>query len=387
MDEFGRLGDKRTTISEQKMFLMGISTTINDILKSAVKGHYENPFFGSVEMNAAVDSTENIRRFRAVIQHLNLQFAKQMSRYGKKFVIPPPNGKGEESNSEDEDEDGKNQEEQNVDLGVLHPQKLTRSAAILWVQRVLERSRGCELPGNFNPLLISQLFWEQSEPWNGLATAHINKVADACKNFVEIVLQHAAAPEIKSRLVGLRVDAALESSLQASRGELAKIIADKARPPMTYNHYYTTTVQKQRQNKYASALAAVTDTLTMVGKHSVNEREQTPIEPQMPKGRIVQDMDKFSAEEALDSQTAYYKDELKYFIAAVTKQVIERHLVDTLPSAILSPLVITGLTDEEVEYVAAEAPEVTRQRNFLQGRKEMLEKGQEAFRLAMGGRG
>ena len=48
-------------------------------------------------------------------------------------------------------------------------------------------------------------------------------------------------------------------------------------------------------------------------------------------------------------------------------------------------MVITGLTDEEVEYVAAEAPEVTRQRNFLQGRKEMLEKGQEAFRLAMGG--
>lgn len=69
----------------------------------------------------------------------------------------------------------------------------------------------------------------------------------------------------------------------------------------------------------------------------------------------------------------------------MTKQVIERHLVDTLPSAILSPMVVTGLTDEEVEYVAAEAPEVTRQRNFLQGRKEMLEKGQEAFRLAMGG--
>lgn len=324
MDEFGRLGDKRTTISEQKMFLMGISMTINDILKSAVKGHYENPFFGSVEMNAAVDSTENIRRFRAVIQHLNLQFAKQMSRYGKKYAIPPANDKGEENNSEDEDEDedGKNQEEQNVDLGVPHPKKLTRSAAILWVQCVLERSRGCELPGNFNPLLISQLFWEQSEPWNALATAHINKVADACKDFVKIVLQHAAAPEIESRLVGLCVDAALESSLQASRGELAKIIADKARPPMTYNHYYTTTVQKQRRNKYASVLAAVTDTLTMAGKRSINEHGQALIEPQMLRERmgtqVVQDMDKFSAEEALDSQSAYYKVSLlkEYLVLA-----------------------------------------------------------------------
>ncbi|OCL01429.1 hypothetical protein AOQ84DRAFT_306727 [Glonium stellatum] len=381
--EIERLGGKRTTTTEQRMFLMSMSMTVNDILKSAVKGHYENSFFGSVKMDAAVDSSENIRRFRAVIQHLNLRFAKQMGLYGHKYAIPGPDSESEEESS-DKDPDI----DQYPDIDTQLPKKMTRSEAISWVKQVLERSRGCELPGNFNPLLISQLFWDQSEPWNALATAHIHKVADVCNDFVKIVLPHAAPPEIESRLVGLRVEVALESSLRASREELAKIIADKARPPMTYNHYYTTTVQKQRQKKYAGILSTITDTLGIT-KGCSTEPIGKLVEPHALKeqmeSQIVLDMDKFSAEEALDSQAAYYKDELKYFIAAVTKQVIERHLVDTLPATILSPMVIAALTDEEVAYVAAEAPEVTRQRNYLQGRKEMLEKGQDAFRLAMGG--
>jgi hypothetical protein len=52
---------------------------------------------------------------------------------------------------------------------------------------------------------------------------------------------------------------------------------------------------------------------------------------------------------------------------------------------ILSPLVVTQMTDKEVEFVAAEPPEVTQQRVFLEVRKTMLEKGLETFREAMGG--
>jgi CRISPR/Cas system-associated protein Csm6 len=69
----------------------------------------------------------------------------------------------------------------------------------------------------------------------------------------------------------------------------------------------------------------------------------------------------------------------------VTKQVIERHLVDTLPSTILSPMVVAGLTDEEISFVAAEPADVTQQRAYYEAKKEMLEKGVSAFRKAMGG--
>lgn len=48
-------------------------------------------------------------------------------------------------------------------------------------------------------------------------------------------------------------------------------------------------------------------------------------------------------------------------------------------------MVIDGLSEEEIRYVAAEDDEVTREREFLEARKDMLEKGKETFRLAMGG--
>jgi len=60
-------------------------------------------------------------------------------------------------------------------------------------------------------------------------------------------------------------------------------------------------------------------------------------------------------------------------------------MIDPLPARILSPMVVTAMTDEEVAFIAAEAPETVAQRAFLEERKAMLEKGFEIFREAMGG--
>lgn len=76
---------------------------------------------------------------------------------------------------------------------------------------------------------------------------------------------------------------------------------------------------------------------------------------------------------------------MKYFINAVCKAAVERHLVEPLPKIILSPLVVAKFTDEEVQFVAAEPPEVTQQRAFLENRMVMLNKGMDTFREAMGG--
>lgn len=100
---------------------------------------------------------------------------------------------------------------------------------------------------------------------------------------------------------------------------------------------------------------------------------------------IEPDMDVFSSQEALDIERAFYKDEKKYFVYAVTKAVIERHLVEPLPDIILSPLVVTQMTEKEIEFVAAEPPKTTQQRLHLESRKSMLEKGLGTFREAMGG--
>lgn len=76
---------------------------------------------------------------------------------------------------------------------------------------------------------------------------------------------------------------------------------------------------------------------------------------------------------------------MKYFVHAVTKQVIERCMVNPLPEKILSPGVVQALTEEDVAYIAAEPPETVAQRAFLEERKGMLEKGSEIFREAVAG--
>tara|TARA_R110002003_G_scaffold9_18_gene536 strand:+ start:1543 stop:2349 length:807 start_codon:yes stop_codon:yes gene_type:complete len=266
---------------------------------------------------------------------------------------------------------------------------MTREEAIDWVHRTLERSRGLELPGSFNPLIVSQLFWEQSTPWNELALAHIETVASKCATFVNIVLNETAPADIKTRLTDYCVEKALADALAAAKTELGKIVADKERNLMTYNHYFTSKIQDQRKSKFAQILSGVAKA-AQVSRFGIESNttevliDPAKLESDMHSG-IEQNMDKFSAEDALDTQIAYYADELKYFINCVSKQVVERHLVDTLARSVLSPRVVAGLTDAQVALLTAEKHEVARNRERLEGRREVLEKGLRVFKEALGG--
>ncbi|KAF1351464.1 dynamin family protein-like protein [Lizonia empirigonia] len=388
--EIEKLGERRNTSQEQRMVLMKISMRIHDILKSATKGYYEAPFFGSINVEADVDAPENIRRFRAVIQHLNMTFANDMRLRGHKYAFGAGSGDDEH---EKEEETKAQQELENLGEDealcfLPKPKILTRQEGIEWVKKTLERCRGYELPGTFQPMLISQLFWEQSQPWEQIASEHINKVIHVCKEFIDLVLQDTALVEFKDRLISLNVGAALDQSLKDAKDELRKILKDKARHPSTYNHYFTTTIQKMRQRKLHKTTkdAAKASKIDSWDQQDIQQKtvDSTKLLDAMDRA-IELDMDVFSSQEALDTERAYYKDELKYFVNAIAKAVIERHLVEPLPDIILSPLVVTNMSEKEIEFVAAEPPEITQQRSHLESRKIMLEKGLDTFREAMGG--
>lgn len=69
----------------------------------------------------------------------------------------------------------------------------------------------------------------------------------------------------------------------------------------------------------------------------------------------------------------------KVFVANVTTQVIERHLVADLNN-IFSPMVVLGMTDAKVQSIVSETDSTKRERNFLCDRIKRLEEGQEIFR-------
>jgi hypothetical protein len=73
----------------------------------------------------------------------------------------------------------------------------------------------------------------------------------------------------------------------------------------------------------------------------------------------------------------------KTFVANITTQVVERHIVRGLES-IFSPLAVNRLSDKDVEAIASEPLEAQRERARLEVKIDMLKKGHEAFRSAMG---
>ncbi|KAK4964069.1 hypothetical protein LTR66_012493 [Elasticomyces elasticus] len=410
--ELKGLGQSRSTPREIRRYLMQLGQDFQKIAQSAVDGHYEDKYFGPVLSNEPVDHANNTQRLRAVVQYSNLQFARQMRLYGAKFRIidrrdnttSPP----EAENSDEEDEtdtpsaatsaaeaenSGKENEKESPsnqaydEVKSLQSTK-TREQAIAWVHEILQRSRGRELPGNFNPMLISQIFWQQSEPWKALASTHVDRIAKYCAVFIETLLPHLGSPEVSQQIKIYKVKPALERRCKRAHAELANIIDDKQRHPITYNHYYTTTIQKLRNKKNAETMEKLTKKLGREiytkTNNLVHHVDTTALIRNVADGALELDMDKFSAQEALDCGTSYYKDERKYFINVVTKQVIERCLISGLADDVISSVDFGEMTDEQVCALAAEPKTIMQDRLRLETRHATLEAGQEAFRSALG---
>ena len=65
---------------------------------------------------------------------------------------------------------------------------------------------------------------------------------------------------------------------------------------------------------------------------------------------------------------------LKTFIANITTQVVERHIVRGLEK-IFSPISVNRLSDAEVKAIASEPTSAKRQREFLEDRIRKLDTG------------
>ncbi|KAH8717086.1 P-loop containing nucleoside triphosphate hydrolase protein [Phaeosphaeriaceae sp. PMI808] len=386
--KLNKLGEVRGTTNDKRICLLEISMSIHKILIYASNGIYDLPFFSSVNMGTAVDAPENICLFRAVIQHTNIGFANDIKIRGHKFAFNI--GPGDSQRDAEHGCQAQNDLDE-VNNGASKPlpkpKNKTRKEAVQWVKSTLERFRGQELPGTFQSMLVSYLFRELSEPWGELALQHIDKVGQLCRNFIELIIENTTPLDFRARLISMSVDAALTHLLNNAKDELRRILDDKMRQPCTYNQNFTTTTQNTRQRKYRRLNRDVFDktkqTATPTRTPIVGEKE-TPQVLTDP-GRMEKalddatrnDADDCPSEEALDIAHAYYEAKMKYFINAITKTVIERHLIEPLPKDILSPIVIGKMTDQEIEFVTAERREITEQRLSLQLDKKKLEKGLE----------
>ncbi|ROW11295.1 hypothetical protein VMCG_00863 [Cytospora schulzeri] len=376
-DELKLMGESRSTAAECRAFLAQLNMECHEICRAGLNGNYENDHFKDGGKDKfSLNSKSSIARIRAAIQYANTQFADDFRKKGHKYYIhldqsdlPSIPGFGDDTEKS-------------------YPLDLSRREAMAWVRKMLLRSRGTELIGNFNPHVIAELFWEQSEGWGKLAKTHVEQVSRLCEKFLDNLLERTAPKDLKARVWSSLVLGSLKQRRQDALDELEKLIQDKKEPPINYNHYYTDTVHRKRQERMKTELKKhIPDDLQSsfqrcsVGNHypKIDASHEIDLIVTRWADTVTPDMEEVSILEALDCLMAIYKVLQKTFVANIVTQVIERHIVRGLHD-IFSPMVVVTMPDNKVQGIASEPSATKRQRVFLTDRIKKLEEGQEIFR-------
>ena len=281
-----KLGDPRATLAEQQLYLFQLSQSFQFLVKAAVDGTYNDPFFGDAKSELGYQ-----KRIRAVMQNLNLDFADNISRRGHCRKVT------ESKNTN------------HISKDVI---PITRDEFMDHIQHLMKRTKGRELPGTFNPMIVSDLFLEQSAPWEAIARSHVDKVWKAAKEFLGHAAAYVADATTSKALFQKIFEPALNQLLGALNEKTTELLTPHQRShPITYNHYFTETLQKLRnernQDEYSKIVkrffgASSLETPHYCGRnHDLRQLVTDLVQCTEP------DMNRFACSEALDCMEAYYK--------------------------------------------------------------------------------
>ncbi|KAE8335744.1 hypothetical protein BDV24DRAFT_179111 [Aspergillus arachidicola] len=360
-----RLGRPRTTIAEQKYYLLHISQNFQNLVRAATEGTYNDPFFNSAQPTSGYS-----RRIRAVMQNLNQEFTEKINSGGHYRQIT----EGGESEA------------------VSRQQVLvTREEYIQHIQNVLKHTRGKELPGTFNPLIIGELFREQSSQWETIARGHVTTAWNIAKDFVRAVVLHigdiTTAKGLLREVVDPRFDQLLKD-LQQRTSELLQ--PHQQGHPITYNHYFTENLQKARREAWGDSLSTIICNFFDVSFLGTVSLDCSSYNLRHLRDSILQStessMSRFAATEALECMLAYYKVALKRFIDGVAIEVIETNLIKPLAD-MFAPLLVFDMADDLATRIAGESIENKSLRDQLSRKLHILRKGSETCRMFIGIRG
>jgi hypothetical protein len=279
-----KLGASRATLPEQRHHLLHISHTFHNSINHAVGGMYNNPFFGSPKTEDCYK-----KRLRAVVQNTLLSFADEMRSNGRALEIV---------DSDDTE----------TKAGCI-----SRSRYIEVVKNLLARTRGCELPGTYNPLVVGDLFKEQCAPWRGLIGRFTGQILDAARYAVYAAVKDAADEITATGLLREVINPRFAGLKHALDDKIEEILDPHENGhPITYNHYLTDNVQKAQAQRKTQALREVFR--THLGE-SVMQRKDTDYAQNVNveallsslEQRVEVDMERFAADSAIDMMEAYYK--------------------------------------------------------------------------------
>lgn len=364
-----KLGESRDTVPKQRRYLLGVSQRFCQLMTAAMEGNYSGAFFGDAYSDEGYS-----KRIRAVVQTSLRDFRDTMIRDGKtedvvECAVPSVEGDSQ-------------------------PAKSRSTPRPDYIERVIElmdRSKGRELPGTFNPIIVQDLFKEQCQPWKTIVRDTTDSVVAAVTTTAMSILDHVALPKTVDG-----ISAIVNQGIASLRTKLEVKVAELLAPhyeghPITYNHYLTDMVQKaqaQRRRKNLERFVASNSKLSqMTGGYRENFSFVELVELLSKMETIEPDMEQQASGLAVDYSEAYYKARtwnayertlqthspsviiivdngqvaLKRIIDEVSDLAVERQLIHFLPS-LFTPEMVYDLSDEDVTALASEDEQAAAER-------------------------
>lgn len=290
-EQLDKMGQPRATMDEQRLYLVKVSLSFQTLLKASIDGVYTDAFFEDAESERGF-----CQRIRAVIQMRNQQFARHLEIRGQYRRI---------SDGQNDDSEG---------AAADSTLQISRADFISHVQNLMLRTRGRELPGTFSPMIVADLFKEQCRPWKVILRDHVENVGAAARVLLNLVCAYSADYRACQLCLQEIVNPAMDrimTTLQAKADRL--LLPHNSGHPITYNHYFTETLQKIRTERNLSEVRSVVAKWFGKQEHEVNNIFQ--LRGNVDLGGLIDslttrtepDMDRFAASEALDCMMAYYK--------------------------------------------------------------------------------
>ncbi|KAK3290544.1 P-loop containing nucleoside triphosphate hydrolase protein [Chaetomium fimeti] len=361
-----KLGDPRASPEEQRLYLVHLSQSFQALVKSSADGNYDSSFFSDAKTQPGYE-----QRIRAVVQNLNEDFASKLSLQGHYRQVVDGTPETVDASSD--------------------PQKvvqISRDDFIQQIEQLMRKTRGRELPGTFNPMIVIDLFREQSRPWEEIARRHVEKVWEATSTFIKLVVAHTADASTAKALQQEVFGPAMTDILKEMRNKTTELLKPlQSGHPVTYNRHFAETLQKMRETRrrrnqetilYDFLSASSTESnVRLNGTYNLKGLSDALIASHEP------DVRRSAAGDAMDCLNAYYKVALERFVDDVAVEVIEAKLMSAL-DGILSPLSVYLMPADEVARIAGESEETRAERDQLNKQLDVLRNGLETCKRFVG---
>ncbi|KAI1125249.1 P-loop containing nucleoside triphosphate hydrolase protein [Nemania abortiva] len=332
-----KLGPPRRCPTEQRKYLIEASRRFTDVVKAAVVGNYD-------QHNFFRDQTEF--SLRGYVHSSLGDFATDMRQRGKADRIV-----GEEIEPDS--------------------REVSRDCYLARVQDTMRCLKGRELPGTFNPLIIGELFREQSYPWRKIATECADHLFTETKENLREVLRPVVGRSVSEKVWDTFINPNLDQlkrDLDEKLDELLRLC--ESGQAISYNRYVTESVRKKHAGRHEALVRCILSGVYNYGEtaESYEETLRKIAEATEP------DMETAACHSAMDWAEAYYEVALEQFVDEFSRLAVENCFVMKLPSLFTMEMV-NKMDEQTLEQVAGEEHQVAVERAMLDEKQRALEAG------------